>query len=692
MYLVPHSTRCYWTIRFEYSASHGARARQWALPTSKEKQLGTSNQERNIAHALQSQEKGIIILYGSQTGTGEDYSRRFSRKLHEDYGISSIVADIEEFDASSLFNVAATTDTKPMVCFILATYGDGEPTDNAATFYEDLCAYESEDHDGTPPLQGLQYFAFGLGNSTYEKYNFMVRSFDQHLQKLGGSRIGPVGEGDDGTGSLDEDFLTWRDDTLSEVASTLGIEKHRGPFLSPYSTAETTELDSKSSEVYLGERTAIQLKNKGLPVGPFHAKNPYLAPLAYSKQLFALTCGRHCLHLEFDVTGTNLEYDTGDHLGIWPVNPEVEVQRLLRILNLAGKGNTVITVSTDADSGVPVFVGQPTTYATILRHRLEICGKVTREICSTLAEMAPAANAKTYLLQLAGDKNLFHLEITNRCLNIGQFLEMVSKSQPWPLLPFSFLIATVPSLQPRYYSISSSSQASPNRISITAAVKDEFLGGKDATRFLGLTTNYLRALTESDISGVLNSSGKYQLPSQRIESTPVRAALHVRQSHFRLPKTPETPIIMIGPGTGVAPFRAFLQDRVFAKQQLQQLGKSILFTGCRRRDEDYIYAEEWRDLEKALGSDFQIHTAFSREGREKVYVQHVMMAEQGGLFDMICNKGAWIYICGDAAHMAKDVHSTLIDIVAKGKSIDRAEAAQLIAGLRESGRIHEDVW
>ncbi|KFZ04220.1 hypothetical protein V502_10315 [Pseudogymnoascus sp. VKM F-4520 (FW-2644)] len=149
---------------------------------------------------------------------------------------------------------------------------------------------------------------------------------------------------------------------------------------------------------------------------------------------------------------------------------------------------------------------------------------------------------------------------------------------------------------------------------------------------------------------------------------------------------------MIGPGTGVAPFRAFMQDRLFAKNQKQMLGMSILFTGCRNRAEDYIYADEWEDLKTLLGNDFQIHTVFSREAAEKVYVQHRMMEVKEQLFDLIHNNKAWVYICGDAAHMAKDVSTALVDIIARGKGIATKDAVNYITNLKDSGRMHEDIW
>ncbi|KFZ09871.1 hypothetical protein V502_08435 [Pseudogymnoascus sp. VKM F-4520 (FW-2644)] len=401
--------------------------------SSGEKQESASDNVRSLDHALVCQDKSIIIVYGSQTGTAEEYARRLARNLYDDYSISAEVMDIENLDASSLHEVAAKnsrTARRVLVCFILATYGDGEPTDSTASFYQDLAAIKTEDGEGDFSLRALHYIAFGLGNSTYEKFNFMIRSFDEHLQRLGATRLGARGEGDDGLGTLDEDFLAWKSETLVEVASHLRAKKSHNNFASPYNIVEKPDLTIDSNGVFLGGRKAAQLKRDGRIVSPFNGKNTYLAPLSYSKQLFAPTCDRDCLHIEFDISRTNLTYETGDHLGVWPTNPDAEVQRMLIILGLSSKGDTVIAISEKDGSGAQVFIAEPTTYSTILRYKLDICGKVSREICGALAEMAPNTEVKAHMIRLAADRNLFHSTVTSRCLNLAQFLETASNGLP----------------------------------------------------------------------------------------------------------------------------------------------------------------------------------------------------------------------------------------------------------------------
>lgn len=655
---------------------------------SEKEQDFTNEDERRLDHALLSRNESIIILYGSQTGTAEDYARRLARNLYDDYSVLATVASIEDFDASSLKGVAGTssmTGRRTLVCFVLATYGEGEPTDNTVCFYEDLAAMETKNEKDELALKGLHYMAFGLGNRSYEKFNFMVRSFDEHLLRLGGTRFGTRGEGDDGTGTLDEDFLAWKEATLPAVASHIGAKKSRSHFESPYEIVEQPDMAIGGSHIPPGERNSAQQGDSSITVGLFDSKNPYMAPIVHSGQLFAPNCGRECLHLQFDISGTNLSYETGDHLGVLPINPDKEVLRLLAVLGLSVKRDTVIEILKKKDSTAQAIIPGPMTYFAILQQKLNICGRVSREICDALSEMAPNAEVHAKMARLAADRELFNSTVTSRCLNLGQFLEIVSGGTPWTSIPFSFLLTCLAPLQPRYYSISSSNRASPTTIDIAAAVKNELLGETNPGRFLGLATNYLRTLTLENIVDRETFYTRALLPSPNL---PVRAAVHVRRSTFRLPPSPQTPIIMIGPGTGVAPFRAFMQERLFTKNHGQQLGLSILFTGCRKSTEDHIFAEEWEALKSSLGNDFQVHTAFSRESAEKVYVQHRMMEVGKRLFDLIHNKKAWVYICGDAGYMAKDVHAALVDIVAGGENIPAKDAAKYIAALKDDGRMH----
>lgn len=191
------------------------------------------------------------MFYGSQTGTAEDYASRIAKECSQRFGVSCMTADIELYDMTYL-------DTVPkdkLVIFVLATYGEGDPTDNAVEFWDlvtedDPSFSESADDK---PLSNLKYIMFGLGNKTYEHYNEVGRRVDKHLALCGAKRIGERGEGDD-DGSMEEDYLTWKEDMWSAFCEAMGVDEHSansGPRIPIYQVEELTQYEK--DDVYFGE-------------------------------------------------------------------------------------------------------------------------------------------------------------------------------------------------------------------------------------------------------------------------------------------------------------------------------------------------------------------------------------------------------------------------------------------------------
>src|ERR1700760_926431 len=352
---------------------------------------------RNFIEKMEETGKNCIVFYGSQTGTAEDYASRLAKEGHSRFGLNTMVADLEDYDFENL-------DTFPddkIVFFILATYGEGEPTDNAVEFYEFIIGDEPSFSEAAEenPLSKLKYVAFGLGNNTYEHYNSMVRNVNKALEKLGGKRIGEAGEGDDGAGTMEEDFLAWKEPMWQALTEAMGLEEREAVYEPAFAVTEREDLDASEDTVYLGEPNKNHLE--GQSKGPYSANNPYIAPIAESRELFTAK-DRNCLHMEIDVSGTNLSYTTGDHIAIWPTNPGTEVDRFLNILGLKEKRNAVVIVK-GLDPTARVPFPSPTTYDAIIRYHMEICAPISRQFVSQLAAFAPSEDIKATMTELGAD-------------------------------------------------------------------------------------------------------------------------------------------------------------------------------------------------------------------------------------------------------------------------------------------------
>ncbi|CAO1613713.1 unnamed protein product [Parajaminaea phylloscopi] len=660
---------------------------------------------------LKAQNKRVVIFFGSQTGTAEEYAIKLAKEIKSRFGVSSLVCDPEEYEFDKL-------DAVPEDCavvFSVATYGEGEPTDNAVQLME-FVKESPQFSNGGDSLENLKYAIFGLGNRTYEHYNAVARQLDEHLSKLGASRIGERGEGDDNK-SMEEDYLAWKDGALVALGDALGLEEGAGGDVQDF---EVTDLDDHDeAKVYQGELSArALLGTKGI----HDAKNPYMAPVKQAKELF--TAGeRTCVHFEVDIDGSGISYQHGDHLAVWAHNPEREIERILAVTGLLPKRDHVINVTSLDPALAKVPFPVPTTYEAVFRHYLDIAARVGRQSLASLAKYAPNDAARAELERFGTDKAYFQEKIARHYYTLAEALQAVvgddidadaSTCTAWSI-PFDRIISAVPRLGPRFYSISSSPKLHPKTVHITAVVLRYSPDHRPDRHVHGLATNFLSSIkmqmnqeTPSGPSDPRFTTPKYDLGGPRGAFTKegaFRLPVHVRRSNFRLPTSPKVPVIMVGPGTGVAPFRSFVQERVASAKKavekngegaLSEWGNIWLFYGCRKSDEDFLYRDEWPDYAAQLGGKFKMENAISREkfkpDGSKLYVQDLIWEQRAALASEILEKKATIYICGDAAGMAHDVEKVLLRILTEAKGGDETAAQREVKLMKERSKWLLDVW
>lgn len=412
---------------------------------------------------------------------------------------------------------------------------------------------------------------------------------------------------------------------------------------------------------------------------------------------------RHFMHIEVDISGTNLSYNTGDHLAIWPINNEIEVNRLASVLGLTDKLDTVVLIKAIdpmAPKKHPFPV--PTTYRSIFRYYIEICAPISRQVLNSFVEYAPTDEAKANLTTLATDKDEYRIQVGDACRNLGEVLQLVTGADTRPGLfanvPFDLIVETIARMQPRFYSISSSAKESPKVISATIVTLSYQPLSTPHRTVYGVNSNFLYSIQMQNELTIADGQGQphydlsgprqvYLGPDGHCHKVPV----HVRHSQFKLPRNPSVPVIMIGPGTGVAPFRGFVRERAVEKRNGKPVGTTLLFYGSRNESQDFLYSDEWPELFETLGGDSRIVTAFSRDQAQKVYVQH-RIQENGAQVWELLQKGGYVYVCGDAKNMARDVNQTFINCAIEYGGMAEDKAHEYVKSLRTTGRYQEDIW
>jgi NADPH-ferrihemoprotein reductase len=609
----------------------------------------------------------MVIFWGSQSGTAEGFANRLGRECHSRFRLESLVADLSDYDMETLKHIKKET----LVVFIASTFGEGDPSDNTAGLWHYIRSAKES-------LEDLRYFAFGLGNSNYKYYNKVIDVVAESLDACGAQRLMPIGKADDANGATEEDFITWKEEFFDYLTRTLGHQEYDAVYEPSLLVEQDTSLEP--IDLHQGEPVVDTKTLTGSS-----AVKPL--PIRNMRELFDASADRNCLHAGLDLSDfPEISYKTGDHLSIWPSNPNAEVERVLEQLGRLHEADVPILIK--SLNGSKVKIPTPTTLSALLRYYLEICSPVSREVVAQLAQFAPTESSRLFLEDISRDRSRYSAFLAATHMTVGRLLEISTGSEPtpWSSLPLAFLLDAFPVMRPRYYSISSSSIVSPRAPSITAVVSQtalqDSMGGQSTIS--GLATSYLLAHHVED-----KSTHSLQGPGSALEGRKVYA--QIRKSKFKLPALASQPIIMVAAGTGIAPFRGFIQERARMKQVGKTCGKMLLYFGCRSPNEDYIYREELAQLQAVLEDELRIVTAFSRYEGNKVYVQERILEDRERIFGMLTETNANLYICGSAA-MAREVNNTISSIIKEENGWTDGEIEAWSETKKKTRKFQEDVW
>ncbi|MGC6587156.1 assimilatory sulfite reductase (NADPH) flavoprotein subunit [Paenibacillus sp. Dod16] len=543
--------------------------------------------------------KEVTVLYGSQTGNGHGLSKKLSKKL-EEVGLQVTMSSMSDFKPNNLKKLQN-------LLIIVSTHGEGEPPDNAIPFYEFLHSKRA------PQVDHLQYSVLALGDTSYEFFCQTGKDFDKRLEELGGKRLTPRVDCDV---DFDESAAEWMNQVLLSL----------------------NEAGAGSSVVENGSAVALSDSTES----EFSRSNPFQAEILENLNLNGRGSDRETRHIEISLEGSNLQYEPGDSLGVYPENHPQLVDDL--IAAMGWNADEVVVINKQGEARA--------LRDALLRH-YEIT-VLTKPLIEQVVKMSGNEGLRT-LLEPGHEQELRTYIEERDLLDLVQDygLQQVAASD------FVSILRKIPA---RLYSIASSSKAFPDEVHVTVRTVRYEAHGR---RRYGVCSVQL---------------------AERLKAGDTLPVYIQHNPNFKLPENPDTPIIMIGPGTGVAPFRAFLGER----EETGAEGKSWLFYGDQHFSTDFLYQIEWQRWLKD-GVLTRMDVAFSRDTDKKVYVQHRMLENSKDLYQWL-QEGACVYVCGDEKKMAHDVHSALGSILEQEGRMSPEEAAEYLTLMQQQKRYQRDVY
>lgn len=569
----------------------------------------------------------VTVLWASQTGTAEEFAASVATRMTES-GFAPRLLDMDSAELGDL-----TGD----VLVISSTFGDGGPPDNGAEFWERLT-------DSVVRFNGVRYAVFALGDSSYDDFCGHGRKLDELLAKRGATRLLPRVDSEP---DHDELSQRWLDDIVGALTGeSTGFGSGSDDFDGTGGSAGRTGGEPGRTRPSGRAATVVLAPPKGrthrAAPASFTRNAPVHAPLIRNELLSRPGSEKEVRQFGFDLRGLPASYEVGDSLGIRPANCDKLVAEWLDATGLDGRRIV------DLDD-------RELALTDALRTHYDIT-KVTQDLLTFVAEHNPSPRLAK-LLRRDNRNELDSYLWDRQVVDVLRDFPVRADLVEW--------LGTLKKLQPRQYSISSSPLVSPDEVQLTVGVVrygDPALTGSAARRG-GVSSTFLADRAD----------------------TPVPIFLQ-RAPHFRPPLDPNAPMIMVGPGTGIAPFRGFLQER----RALGCRGRNWLFFGDQYAKDNFYYRAELEDMFRS-GFLTRLDLAFSRDQRERIYVQHRMIEHGAELWAWL-REGGYFYVCGDAARMAKDVDETLLKIACIHGKLDEEGALAFKKQLIAEKRYVRDVY
>lgn len=573
----------------------------------------------------------VTVLYGSDTGTSELVAKDFQFELKRRGMKAKCLA----------FNDISPTDLPDhkTILAVVATAGQGDMPKTAVKFWQEMETFlETAPKDF---MAECQFAVFGMGDSSYVFFNEAAKKVDNAFHSLGGLRLQPMGQGDDQHAErYDTELEDWGPSFMDSINAPeppqeLPIPTHLVGILEA-GTAVPEYVPAGSASA------TLTLKRTTVPDG-------------YERAID---------HFEFDLTGPLPGYSQGDSLALWPSNDERQVNMMLQALNM--NGEEILSIK-PVDSTRSVPLPEVVNSRTLFTEIMDVGGWPKRRFYEMLKMSATDEAEKAALQHLCSKEGKpeykAHVE---ESYTYAELLHKYTSARP----SLETLIDYIPNLKPRLYSIASSSRLHGNDEVHLCIIKNEWNATSGRNK-VGLATRWL---AEQQMGEELK--------------IPVHAGIH--PSAVVMPETHETPLLMVALGTGIAPMRAFIEERAAAKRDGEKCGDMALFFGARNRQE-YSYESEFDEYQKE-GVLQHIILALSREQKEKIYVTHRLQQNMELVYDLIHEKHGNLYLCGPGGNVPGQVRQGVVDAIREcgGHSAEYAE--NYVLNMQIEGRYNVEAW
>ncbi|KAF1917309.1 NADPH dependent diflavin oxidoreductase-like protein 1 [Ampelomyces quisqualis] len=620
-----------------------------------------------MASALMQQPRRALVVYGSETGNAQDVAEEMGRlavRLRFD-------TDVAELDAITLKQLLQCH----VVLVAIATSGQGDLPPNSQKFWKSIRSTRLR----PACLQQMRFASFGLGDSSYPKFNWAHRKLYNRLTQLGAQPICHRGESDDQQPEgIDGSFVPWSITLRQHLLERYPLPEGIDPIpdhvlLEPNWILDFVDQPDATSQN--GTNTTPLTNGNTLSFPPpdlLPIPNSLTATITSNDRITPESHWQDVRHLKLS-TPLGHPYIPGSTLTIYPKNFPADVNEFLSIMNWSSIADTPLhftpTSPSTAKTTPPLPHLTSTTLRTLLTNHLDILSIPRRSFFAHLAHYTTDPFQRERLLEFTDPQYIDELyDYTTRprrsILEVLQEFETVK-------IPWQRIVSLIPAIRGRQFSIASADRGTGEVELLIAIVKYKTVIKKIRQ---GVCTRYIESLG----------------PGGQISVTMQKGGLGVKKEEV------DRPVVMVGPGTGVAPMRSLVYQRMMWRSELGLADedvetKDLLFFGCRNSEADYFFKDEWTDLQQK-GVPLDVLTAFSRDQRQKVYVQDLVRQQSRRVYDALASKSGVVYICGSSGKMPQAIREALLETFEKHGEMDRDTAEKYLAGMEKAGRYRQETW